>query len=164
MPSDVATFTADWNPQLPVWIETDGACAGNPGPGGWGAIISQGEVKVELHGPDANTTNNEMELQALAEALDLLPKDFQGYVVIETDSENAVKIMSGLGRRWQIDNFVHVKGDKIKNRAFVERITNRLKTLQAQFLHFDAHKGDQWNERADELARMGRDEAKSWPH
>jgi ribonuclease HI len=105
-----------------------------------------------------------MELQALAEALDFLPQDFQGYVVIETDSENAVKTMTGLGRRWQIDNFVNLRGNKVKNRAFVERITNRLKPLHAQFLHIDAHKGDQWNERADELARMGRDEANSWPH
>jgi ribonuclease HI len=164
MPSDAATFVVGWNPTLPVWIETDGACSGNPGPGGWGAIVSQGQVKVELHGPDANTTNNEMELQALAEALDILPPDFQGYVVIETDSENAVKIMSGLGRRWQIDNYVNLKGNRTKNKALVDRITNRLKTLQAQFLHIDAHKGDQWNEHADELARMGRDEANSWPH
>jgi ribonuclease HI len=143
MPSDPGTFIADWNPRLPVWIETDGACSGNPGPGGWGAIICQGEVKVEFHGPDANTTNNEMELQALPEALDFLPKDFQGYVVIETDSENAVKIMTGLGRGWQIDNFVNLKGNRTKNREFVDRSTNRLKTLQAQFLHIDAHKGDQ---------------------
>jgi ribonuclease HI len=163
-PSDIGTFIADWDPRLPVWIETDGACSGNPGPCGWGAIISQGGIKVEIHGPDATTTNNEMELQALAEALDLLPKDFQGYVTIETDSDNVVKIMSGLGRRWQIDKFVNLKGNRDKNRAFVDRITNRLKTLQAQFLHIDAHKGDQWNERADELARMGRDEAKSWSH
>jgi ribonuclease HI len=163
MLSDQATFLFDFDPRQPVWIETDGACSGNPGPGGWGAIISQGQVKVELQGPDANTTNNEMELQALAEALDFLPKDFQGYIVIERDSENAVKTMSGLGRRWQIDNYVNLKGNRIKNRAFIDRIINRLKTLHADYLHIDAHKGDPWNERADALARIGRDEVISWP-
>jgi ribonuclease HI len=141
-PRDPNEFIAEFNPALPVWIETDGACSGDPGPGGWGAIVSQGEVKVELHGPNASTTNNEMELQALAEALDILPKDFQGYVTIETDSENAVAIMSGKGRRWQIDNFVLLKGNKAKNRGFIDRITTRLQTLQAQFLHIDAQKGD----------------------
>jgi ribonuclease HI len=163
MPTEPGLFLSDFNPSLPVWIETDGACSGNPGPGGWGAIISQGEVKVELHGPDANTTNNEMELQALAEALDFLPEDFQGYVVIETDSENCVKTMSGLGRRWQIDNYVNLKGNRTKNKAFIDRIVNRLQTLHAEYLHIDAHKGDPWNERADELARIGRDEVSSWP-
>jgi ribonuclease HI len=164
MPSSAELFVVDWDPTSPVLIETDGACSGNPGVGGWGAIVAQNDVKVELHGPNASTTNNEMELQALAEALDILPKDFQGYVTIETDSENAVAMMSGKGRRWQIDNFVMLKGNRTKNRQLVDRITTRLQTLQAQFLHIDAHKGDQWNERADELARMGRDAAASWPH
>jgi hypothetical protein len=115
MLSDPDTFLFDFNPALPVWIETDGACSGNPGPGGWGAIINQGDAKVELHGPDSFTSNNEMELQALAEALDFLSKDFQGYVVIESDSENCVKMMSGLGRRWQIDNYVKGTESRIKH-------------------------------------------------
>jgi ribonuclease HI len=72
--------------------------------------------------------------------------------------------MTGLGRRWQIDNYINLKGNRTKNKEFVDRITNRLKTLQAQFIHIDAHKGDQWNERADALARMGRNDAASCPH
>jgi hypothetical protein len=80
------TFLAAFDPTIPVWIETDGACPGNPGPGGWGYIMHQGDIAVEAHGPDPNTTNNEMELQAIAEALDLLAKDFKGYVIIESDS------------------------------------------------------------------------------
>jgi hypothetical protein len=67
-PIEPAAFLMGFDHTQPVWIETDGACSGNPGPGGWGAIINQGDVKVELHGPDVLTTNNEMELQALAEA------------------------------------------------------------------------------------------------
>jgi ribonuclease HI len=161
--SEPAMFLLGFDHTQPVWIETDGDCSGNPGPGGWGCIISQGDVKVEFHGRDPETTNNEMELQALAEALDFLPKDFKGYVVLETDSENCIKTMTGLGRRWQIDNYVNLRGNRVKNKALVDRIVNRLKTLHADYIHVDAHKGDQWNERADELARMGRDEAISWP-
>jgi ribonuclease HI len=103
-------FVVAWDPTVPAWIETDGACSGNPGVGGWGAIINQGDTKVEIWGPNANTTNNEMELQALDEALKVLPVDFKGYVTIESDSENAIKVMTGLGKRWQIDNFILLKG------------------------------------------------------
>jgi hypothetical protein len=72
--------------------------------------------------------------------------------------------MCGQGKRWQIDNYILLKGNRAKNKGFVDRITTRLQSLQGQFLHTEAHKGDPWNERADEPARMGRDAAASWPH
>jgi ribonuclease HI len=109
------------------------------------------------------TTNNEMELQAIAEALEFLPKDFKGYVVIETDSKGCLDTMMGLGRRWQIDNYVNLKGNRVKNRSFVDRIVNRLKSLHADYRKVVGHSGDQWNDRADQLAVQGRDEAASWP-
>jgi ribonuclease HI len=104
-----------------------------------------------------------MELQAIWEAIDFLPKDFKGYVTIETDSEGCMKTMMGSGRRWQIDNYVNLKGNKVKNRGFIDKIVNSLKTLHAEYKKVEGHKGDQWNDRADELARMGLDEAASWP-
>jgi ribonuclease HI len=123
-----ATFLLGLDPTTPVWIETDGACSGNPGPGGWGCIIHQGDVAIEMYAPDPDTTNNEMELQVICEALHFLPEDFNGYVVIETDSEGCMKTMMGSGRRWQIDNYVNLKGNKVKNRGFIDKIVNRLKT------------------------------------
>jgi hypothetical protein len=78
-------FLRRFDPTIPVWIETDGACSGNPGPGGWGYIIHQGDIRIEGFGPDPDTANNEMELQAIVEALGALPSDFKGYVVLESD-------------------------------------------------------------------------------
>jgi ribonuclease HI len=157
-------FLAAFNPTIPVFIETDGACAGNPGPGGWGYIMHQGDISIEAHGPDPDTTNNEMELQAITEALEFLPQDFKGYVVIESDSEGCLKVMLGSGRRWQIDNYVNLKGNKVKNRGFIDRIVRRLETLHADYRKVKGHDNDQWNDRADALAVMGRNEAASWPH
>jgi ribonuclease HI len=157
------TFLLGFDPTSPVFIETDGTCAGNPGPGGWGAILNQGDVAVEIHGPDPDTTNNEMELRAIDEALKLLPVDFKGYVVIESDSDGCLKTMMGRGQRWQRDNYVNLKGNRVKNAGFVDNIIERLKTLTPEYRKVKGHNGDQWNDRADKLAVMGRDEAASWP-
>jgi ribonuclease HI len=78
-------FTARFDPTIPIFIETDGACSGNPGPGGWGCIVCQGLHAIEAFGLNPSPSNNEMELQAIAEALDLIP-DTAYYVVIESDS------------------------------------------------------------------------------
>jgi hypothetical protein len=90
-------FTREFDPTIPVFIETDGACSGNPGPGGWGAIIHQNGKAIEAFGPNPRTSNNEMELQAIAEALDFLPKDVACYVVIESDSEGCLHTMMVAG-------------------------------------------------------------------
>jgi ribonuclease HI len=157
------TFLMGFDPTSPVFIETDGACAGNPGPGGWGAIVSQGDVAVELHGPDPDITNNEMELRAIDEALKFLPEDFKGYVVIETDSKGYMDTMMGRGKRWQRDNYVNLRGNKVKNAGFVDSIIRRLETLTVEYRKVEGHSGDPWNDRADALAVMGRNEAASWP-
>jgi ribonuclease HI len=116
------TFMDGFDPTKPVLIETDGACSGNPGPGGWGTIICQGQVAVELHGPDPVTSNNEMELRAIDEALKFLPENFKGYIVIESDSENCIHTMRGRGQRWKKDNYVNLRGNKVKNEKFVDSI------------------------------------------
>jgi hypothetical protein len=75
-------FRAEFNPTIPVFIETDGACSGNPGCGGWGRVVSQNGKKLEAFGSNADTTNNEMEFTAIGKALDFLPM-VRAYVVIE---------------------------------------------------------------------------------
>jgi ribonuclease HI len=65
-------FTARFHPTIPIFIETDGACSGNPGPGGWGCIVRQGHHAIAAYGANASTTNSEMEPQAIAEALDFV--------------------------------------------------------------------------------------------
>jgi ribonuclease HI len=70
----------------PMFIETDGACSGNPGPGGWGFIVPQRDLKIEAFGAEGSTSNNEMELKAIDEALGFF-KNVRGYAVIESDSE-----------------------------------------------------------------------------
>jgi ribonuclease HI len=157
------TFLAQFDPSRPVFIETDGACSGNPGVGGWGAIICQKQVAVELHGPDPHTSNNEMELQAIDEALKLLPADFSGYVVIESDSEGCIDTMRTRGQRWKRDNYVNLRGCKVKNQKFVDSIITRLETLKVDYRKVKGHNNDTWNDRADALAVMGRNEAAAWP-
>jgi ribonuclease HI len=149
------TFLMGFEPTLPVFIETDGVCAGNPGPGGWGTIVNQGDAAVEMHG--------QMELRAIDEALKFLPADFKGHVVIETDSKGCMETMMGRGQRWQRDNYVNLRGNRVKNREFVDSIIERLKTLTVEYRKVEGHSGDQWNDRADALAVMGRNEAASWP-
>jgi ribonuclease HI len=157
------TFIDGFDPTKLVFIETDGACSGNPGPGGWGTIICQGQVAVELHGPDPFTSNNEMELRAIDEALKSLPEDFKGYIVIESDSKCCIDTMRGRGQRWKKDNYVNLRGNKVKNEKFVDSIICRLDSLTTEYRTVGGHTGDPWNDRADALAVMGRNEAASWP-
>jgi ribonuclease HI len=157
------TFLSGFDPTKPVFIGTDGACSGNPGPGGWGTIICQGQVAVELHGPDPVTSNNEMELRAIDEALKLLPEDFKGYIVIESGSKGCIDIMRGRGQRWKKDNYVNLRGNRVKNEKFVDSIISRIEFLAVEYRKVQGHSNDPWNDRADALAVMGRDEAASWP-
>jgi ribonuclease HI len=156
-------FLDGFDPTYPVLIETDGACSGNPGPGGWGAIICQGQVAIELHGPDPVTSNNEMELRAIDEALKFLPEDFKGYIVIESDSENCIHTMRGRGQRWKKDNYVNLRGNKVKNEKLEDSIITRIESLTVEYRKIKGHNNDPWNDRADALAVMGRNEAASWP-
>jgi ribonuclease HI len=155
-------FTREFDPSIPVFIETDGSCSRNPGPGGWGAIICQKGKAIEAFGSNAHTSNNEMELQAIAESLDFIPNT-SCYIVIESDSEGCLHMMMGAGEIWMANNYLHLKGNLVKNKELVDRICVRLRTLHAQFRKVGGHKGDQWNDRADALAVMGRNEAIGWP-
>jgi ribonuclease HI len=155
-------FKGIWDFTIPFFIETDGACSGNPGPGGWGVIISQGVDRVELYGAEGMTSNNEMELRAIDEALKFFGST-RGYAIIESDSQGCLDMMLGKGQKWEADNFIKLNGSAVKNRELVSSITARLKAFNVEFRKIKGHNDDPWNDRADELAVRGRDEAEAWP-
>jgi ribonuclease HI len=107
-------FKHAFNPTNPVFIETDGACSGNPGSGGWGFIIAQEDRTIEAYGAEAVTTNNTMELKAIDEGLTFLPS-LRAYVVIESDSQGCLDMMMGEGAEWKADDYLRLNGERVKN-------------------------------------------------
>ena len=104
-----------------VTIYTDGACSGNPGPGGYGAILMYGSHKKELSGGDANTTNNRMELMGVITALEALNRPCQ--VDLYTDSQYVVNaIEKGWARKWQANGWMRNKKDKALNPDLWQRL------------------------------------------
>jgi ribonuclease HI len=103
-----------------------------------------------------------MELHAIAEALDFIPKT-ACYVIIESDSEGCLHMMLGAWEVWMANNYINLKGERTKNKNLVDRIVKRLRELNPQFRKVKGHSNDQWNDRADALAVMGRNEAMFWP-
>ncbi len=136
-----------------VTIYSDGACKGNPGPGGWGAWLSSGGHDKELFGGEANTTNNRMELTAVIEALASLKRSCD--VIVYTDSEYVRKgitewIINWLRRGWKTAD-----GKPVKNADLWQRLDalRRLHTVDWRWVK--GHSGDPGNERADVLANRG---------
>ncbi|MCL2077220.1 MAG: ribonuclease HI [Oscillospiraceae bacterium] len=135
-----------------VCIFTDGACSGNPGPGGWGAILRFKARQKELKGGAPDTTNNRMELTAVIEALSALkyPCD----VVLQTDSRYVADgIVKGWAKSWKRNNWV--KGDKkpALNADLWEKLLDLCDTHNVEFIWVKGHAGHPENERCDELAR-----------
>jgi ribonuclease HI len=155
-------FTWKFDATKPIFIETDGACSGNQGAGGWVFIITQEDRKVEAYGANAHTSNNETELKAIEEALSFFPA-VKAYVVIESDSQSCLDMMTEKGAQWQADNFIKLTGDRVKNKEFVDSITNKLRVLNVQFRKVKGHSNDQWNDSVDTLAVRGRNEALDSP-
>lgn len=138
-----------------VIIYTDGACKGNPGPGGWGALLSQGSHEKEIFGGELGTTNNRMELTAVIEALTSLTRPCQ--VTLYLDSEYVRKGITEWIRGWK------ARGWKTAAKAPVKNVDlwQRLDVLVASSGHkidwrwVKGHSGDPGNERADALANKG---------
>lgn len=129
-----------------VEIFTDGACSGNPGPGGWGAILRYGGVEKEISGGEALTTNNRMEMLAAIMALESLKKPSR--VELYTDSQYLQKGVSEWMVGWKAKNWPA----KIKNQDLWQRLDSLLVTHEVTFHWIRGHDGHPENERADVLA------------
>lgn len=136
-----------------VEIFTDGACSGNPGAGGYGAILRYKGVTKEISGGDSNTTNNRMELLAVIEALSLLKEPCE--VTLTTDSQYVVNaIEKGWLKSWILSGW---KKGKVKNIDLWQKLLPLLEKHQVQFVWVKGHNGHSENERCDQLAVIQRD-------
>ena len=134
-----------------VTIYTDGACSGNPGPGGYGAILMYGQHKKELSGGDPNTTNNRMELMGVITALKALNRPCQ--VNLYTDSQYVVNaIEKGWAKKWQANGWMRNKKDKALNPDLCQSLLNLLEIHQVTFHWVKGHAENPYNNRCDELA------------
>jgi ribonuclease HI len=146
-------------PSTVVEIYTDGACSGNPGPGGWGALLRYGGSQRELYGgePDG-TTNNRMELMAAIQALEALTRPSR--VRIHTDS---VYVRSGITAwlpKWQRNGWTTTAKKPVKNADLWRRLAAAAERHDVEWLWVKGHNGDPGNERADALANIGMTEAR----
>lgn len=140
-----------------VVIYTDGACSGNPGPGGWGVWLRYGEHEKELFGGEEQTTNNRMELMAAIQALEGLTRPAS--VVVHTDSSYVRNgIMTWLDN-WKRREWKTAGKKPVKNVDLWQRLDKAAARHRVEWRWVRGHSGDEGNERADALARRGRDEA-----
>ena len=139
------------NKRPQVVIFTDGACSGNPGPGGFGAILKYGETVKEISGCNANTTNNRMELTAVIEAISLLKKPCKLRII--TDSLYVVKGMTEWLPGWAKKNWINSQKRPVLNRDLWEKLQILCKPHQIEWKWVKGHKGHPENERCDKLAR-----------
>jgi ribonuclease HI len=134
-----------------VDIFTDGACSGNPGPGGWGAILRYGETEKELSGGEAMTTNNRMELLAAIMALEALKSPCT--VVLSTDSQYVQKGIGEWLPNWIRRGWKTAAGEPVKNQDLWQRLQAATQPHQVQWKWVKGHAGHVENERVDKLAR-----------
>ena len=134
-----------------VTIHTDGACSGNPGPGGWGAILTFGDHEKELRGGEVHTTNNRMELMAAISALEALKRPCT--VNIYTDSEYLKGGITGWINGWKRNGWRTADKKPVKNVDLWQRLDAALQRHQVNWHWVRGHAGHVMNERADRLAR-----------
>jgi ribonuclease HI len=140
-----------------VVIYTDGACSGNPGPGGWGAVLRWNGVVKELHGGDPATTNNRMELMAAIQALESLTRPAQ--VLLYTDSTYLLNGITKWISGWQRNGWLTAAKKPVKNADLWQRLVAARESHEIDWQWVKGHAGDEGNERADELARLGIEES-----
>ncbi len=136
-----------------VEIWTDGACSPNPGPGGWGVILRSGEHEKELSGGDFDTTNNRMELKAAIEGLSALK--FSCTVDVYTDSQYVRGGIMGWIESWKRNEWRTSAKKPVKNVDLWRELDKAIQRHDVAWYWVKGHAGDLYNERADELARMG---------
>ena len=137
---------------MTVEIFTDGACSGNPGPGGWGAVLRYGQTEKELSGGEAETTNNRMELMAAIQALEALTRPCS--VSLYTDSSYVKDGITKWIKRWRKNGWRTAQKKPVKNAELWQHLDAALQRHQVDWHWVKAHAGHPENERADELARL----------
>ena len=136
-----------------VTIYTDGACSGNPGPGGWGSILMMGENRKEISGGSANTTNNIMELTAVIEALKMLKRPCK--VNIYSDSAYVVNaFVQKWIYGWMKKGWKTASNESVKNKELWQELYELTKVHDVTFNKVKGHADNEFNNRCDELARM----------
>lgn len=137
--------------QKQVTIYTDGACSGNPGPGGYGAILMYKENKVEISGREENTTNNRMEMMAAIMALEKLKEPCK--VTLYSDSAYLVNaINQGWLSKWKSNNWKTASKGPVKNIELWTRLDALLNMHNVKFIKVKGHADNEYNNRCDELA------------
>lgn len=135
-----------------VTVYTDGACSGNPGPGGWAAILFYGRHRKELSGGTPETTNNRMELTAVIEALDKLNEPCE--VAVYTDSAYIVNCFKDSWYvKWQRNGWRNAKNQPVENQDLWQRLLALMVTHTVTYHKVKGHSDDEWNNRCDQLAR-----------
>ncbi|MEY3037780.1 MAG: hypothetical protein RL143_347 [Pseudomonadota bacterium] len=139
-----------------VTIYTDGACKGNPGAGGWGAILKYGDAEKELWGGEPETTNNRMELMAAIAALECLKRGSN--VILYTDSQYLRQGITEWIFGWKKKNWRSSTGKPVKNVELWQRLDKATEPHKIEWRWVKGHSGDLGNERADQLANRGCEE------
>lgn len=142
------------SPSDHVIIHTDGACKGNPGPGGWGAVLQAGGGhEKELWGGEANTTNNRMELMAAIMALEALKRPCR--VELHTDSKYVMQGITEWMRGWKARGWLTADKKPVKNADLWQRLDAARLRHDVKWRWVKGHAGHELNERADQLANRG---------
>jgi ribonuclease HI len=144
-----------------VVIYTDGACSGNPGRGGWGVVLRWNGTRKELHGGDAQTTNNRMELMAAIQALEALNRPSR--VQLHTDSTYLLNGITKWIAAWQRNGWRTSARKPVKNEDLWRRLVEAMNGHEVSWLWVKGHAGEEGNERADALARLGIEEVAGVP-
>ena len=144
-----------------VSIFTDGACRGNPGPGGWGAILRLGDTEKELWGGEPDTTNNRMELTAVIAALESLKRPVRA--MVHTDSQYVLKGITEWIVGWKRNGWKTADKKPVKNVDLWQRLDQLRTPHELKWVWVKGHAGHPENERADQLANRGIDGPASTP-
>jgi ribonuclease HI len=139
-------------PHRTVIIYTDGACSGNPGPGGWGSVMMYRGHRREMSGGEDDTTNNRMELMAVIQALEALKRPCN--ITIHTDSTYVMKGMTEWLAQWKKRNWLTAAKKPVKNVELWQRLEQAIDSHTVDWKWVKGHSGVPENERADELARQ----------
>ena len=139
---------------IEIW--TDGSCRGNPGPGGWGALLRSGRHRRELHGGELETTNNRMELTAVIEALAVVKRP--SHLVVHTDSQYVKLGITEWRAQWEKRGWRTADRKPVKNLDLWQRLAQLAAPHRIEWRWVPGHAGVEGNERADALANQGVDE------